>query len=627
MAVSQEKSKSQLTSKVQEILGLDLRSLALFRMGLALMVIADLISRAKALNAHYTDYGVLPRTAVINEIIHPWYWSIHLISGQPFVQGLLFALAFFVALLMLVGYRTRLATIATWALLISIQNRNLALIFAADDVLRAILFWAMFLPLGACYSIDSALNTSTKPLPKRVVSGATFALMVQLCFIYMWSAMYKTQSEIWWPDGDAVYYSLSFDQYATGFAQFLLGFPLPVLRVLTFKALWFEWLGPLMIFIPVLTSFFRCVAIISFILLHIGFELSFELGVLSFLSMATWLALTPSFVWDAAAKRVDTAERRGLTIYYDADCGFCKKVVHLIRTFLILPGTPLLMAQEDASIHADMEAQNSWVVVDWQGNRHFKFEAIAYVCSLSPLFWPLASVLRWNPVMAVGTKFYQAIASNRRTAGKFTKPLEWRPLEVNPSWLLNTVTLTLLALTSLWNLKGFVNQTFTRRAVQKNDWISLTHNFLSRKTFQRIDPIGRLTRLDQSWSIFAPAPPRDDGWHVIPGKLKDGSEIDVLRGRGSVIWEKPTPQQRKALYGNQQWRVYFINLNRAIGQKLYPYYGKYICNDWNSRHQGAQQLDSFEIYFMDERTVPPGEPQNVEKTNTWTQSCGDTSNP
>jgi hypothetical protein len=613
----------QSPSKLAAIFGLDLRSLAVFRIGLAMIVIADLISRSQALNAHYTDAGVLPGQALTRELLHPWYWSLHLISGHFLFQALLFLLAFLIALAMLVGYRTRLATIAIWALNVSVQNRNPALIFAGDDVLRAVLFWAMFLPLGACYSMDSALNSSTKPLPKRVLSGATVAFIVQLCFVYIWSAAYKTKSPIWWPDGDAVYYSLSFDQYVTEFGQFLLGLPLPLLRVLTFAALGFEWVGPLMLFIPFRTSFFRCVAIISFILLHIGFELCFSIGILSYLSIVNWLALIPSLVWDAAIKRLDTSQRRGLTIYYDADCGFCKKVVYLIRTFLILPGTPLLLAQDNDSIYADMLEKNSWVVVDWQGNRHFKFEAIAYVCSLSPIFWGLTPLLRWKPVMAPGTKLYEIVASNRRIAGLFTRPLKFRPLEIKPSLPLNIIALLLLFLTSLWNFKSFVTQTVERRTVPKNDWVSSAHKFLHRKTFQRIDVISYLTRLDQSWSIFAPAPPRDDGWHVIPGKLKDGTEVNVLQEGSPLSWEKPTVKQRRKLYPTIQWRVYFINLNRAIGKKLYPYYGAYLCRDWNSRHKGGKQLARFEIFFMKERTVPPGKPQNVETTNHWQQSCLD----
>ena len=608
------------SSKLRKMLGLDLRSLAVFRIGLALIVIADLISRAWGLNAHYTDSGVLPREALQKGLLHPWYWSLHLMSGESWFQAVLFGIAFLIALALLLGYRTRLAIIATWALNISLQNRNPALIFAGDDVLRAMLFWAMFLPIGCAYSVDSALNSATKPLPKRVVSGATFAFMIQLIFIYTWSAAYKTKSELWWPNGEAVYYSLHFDQYVTGFGQFLLDFPLPILKILTFAALIFEWVGPFMILIPFQTVFFRCLAIISFILLHIGFELCFSIGLLSYLSVINWLALIPTEIWDQGQEIIKTKPRQGLTIYYDADCGFCKKVVYLLRTFLILPGTPLLMAQEHESIYTDMLDKNSWVVVDWTDNRHYKFEAIAYVVSLSPIVSFLAPILRWQPIMNVGTKFYETIASNRKIAGKFTKPLKFRPLEINPSIVLNIVVIILLCLTTLWNFKNFVDQTVYRRQPQQ-DWINDAHHFLNRRTFQMINILGYVTRLDQSWSIFAPAPPRDDGWHVIVGKLRDGTTVNLLDGTREIIWDKPTLKQRQTRYQTIQWRVYFINLNRAMGQALYPYFADYLCRQWNHNHSGNQQLESFEIYFMDERTVPPGEPQTIQKKKVWQKSC------
>jgi hypothetical protein len=73
-----------------------------------------------------------------------------------------------------------------------------------------------------------------------------------------------------------------------------------------------------------------------------------------------------------------------------------------------------------------------------------------------------------------------------------------------------------------------------------------------------------------------------------------------------------------------QWLTYFINLNGASGKKLYPFYGKYLCYAWNTKHKGGEKLEKFNIYFMDERTVPPGEQQTVEKKLTWEQSCSAT---
>ena len=625
-------------SKLTQIFGLDLRSLAIFRIGLALVVMADLFSRLQGISDHYTDKGVLSREALHsnlfgsfialepakNALLHPWYWSFNLLNGSLVFQIFLFSIAFILTLFLLLGYRTRLAIIAVWALNISLQNRNPALIFAGDDVLRAMLFWGMFLPLGCAYSMDSAFNSATNPLPKRVISGATIAFIIQLIFIYTWSAAYKTKSEIWWPDGDAVYYSLHFDQYATEFGHFLLGFPIPILQIMTFGALIFEWIGPFLIFIPFRISFFRCVAIISFILLHIGFELCFSIGVLSYLSIVNWLALIPTEIWDRGQEIITNDSRRGLTIYYDKECGFCKKVVHVIRTFLILPGTPLLMAQDNESMYEDMLEKNSWVVVDWQENRHYKFEAIAYVVSLSPILYFLEPLLRWQPMMNQGTKFYEMIASNRKVAGNFTKPFRFRPLIIQSSLPFNLITLLLLLLTTIWNIKGFVDQTVARNSEYRNnnkkDWIYFTHHLLNRRTFQRINIIGYLTRLDQSWSIFAPAPPRDDGWHVIIGKLEDGSNVNILDENNPISWEKPTLKQRQKLYKTIQWRVYYINLNRAIGKKLYPHFVDYMIRDWNRKNPKDQQLKSLEIYFMDERTVAPGDVQSINKKKVWPKS-------
>jgi hypothetical protein len=601
MVAHKQTSETELASGFRTVFGLDLRSLAVFRVGLALIILVDLFIRFGDLSAHYTDAGVLPREA-LSEIAKPGHWSFHALSGSPIVQVLLFGIACFMAIAMLIGYKTRFATIASWALLVSLHNRNPALIFAGDDVLRALMFWAMFLPLGACYSVESALNTSPRRLPERVVSGATIALILQQCFIYMFSAAFKTKSPIW-GNGEAVYYSLSFDQYATPFGHFLLNFG-PLLAVFTYVTLALEWVGPLLLLVPFRNSFFRMVAIALFIPLHIGFGLTLNIGIFPFLSVVSWLAFLPSSFWNRLWKRIATPERQGLRIYYDAECGFCKKVVHFFRTFLILPGTPLLQAQDDTDVYADMQTYNSWVIQDWQGKRYFKFEGIAYVVSLSPVFRFLVPLLTWKPVMAIGTRFYETIAKNRRVAGRFTRPFKYRPLEIKSSRPLNLLALFLLFYTFLWNISAFAPDLFKRR------------------TWQRTEVLGRVTRLDQSWSIFAPAPPRDDGWNVVYGTQNDGTEIDALRDGRPVSWDKPTLGDRSNLYRhNMQWRTYFINLNRAIGKKLYPFYTQYVCRSWNGRHSQSQQLSRVDVYFMDERTVPPGETQTVEKTQVTQQPC------
>ena len=611
-------AKKNFNDLIQIIFSLDLRSLALFRICLALVTLTDLLIRRHNLVAHYSDQGVLP-LSTLKQISSPFYWSLFSFSGDAFIGSILFLLSILTAFCFLLGYQTKITTILLWLFVISVQNRNPALLFAGDDVLRAILFWSMFLPLGTYYSIDSALNTRTKPFPKQLISGATVAFIIQLVYIYVWSAFYKAKSDLWFPKGEAVYYALSFDQYGTYFGQFLLGFPDDFLVFLTVAALWFETFGPLLIFIPFYNVAFRWVAICSFILLHISFGLCFEIGIFPFLSISCWLALLPSSFWDGLEMSLATLPRKGLIIYYDADCGFCKKVVHFLTTFLILPFVPLLEAQSEESIYADMLERNSWVVVDWQNKRHYKWEGLAYVFSLSPILGYLASVMRYRPVMRVGTVIYETIANNRQIAGIFTRPFKFTRQDIRHSVTFNIITLSLLLFVTIWNFKAYINQTYGMRESVQNDWITVTEKIFNKASMQKIDNLAKITRLDQSWSIFAPNPPRDDGWYVIIGDLGGGRQVNLLSKSNSIDWRKPTIEERNKMYGDMQWRTFFINLNRAIGRRLYSDYGNYLCSSWKKNN--SEKITHLSIYFMDERTVPPRKKQTVTKKLFWQQSC------
>lgn len=598
MISGKKKFPNNFTLKLEEVFGLDLRSLAIFRMGIALLILIDLIQRYQNLTAHYTDFGILPRAALIEQFSNPWRWSIHLFNGEPFFQSILFILAGLVALALFFGYQTRFVTIFSWALLVSLYNRNNLIITAGDIELRLLLFWGIFLPLGACYSVDSALNSSTKPLPQRILTGATIALTLQVCFVYWFTGLLKSDP-VWWKEGSAVYYALNLDYMATHFTHFLLSFPPVVLKFITFTTLWIELLGPFLIFIPFRNSFFRSCAVVLFILLHIGFRVGLMIGLFPYVCIVAWLAFLPSGLWNWLSQRLENPQHEGLKIYYDRECNFCKKTVHLIRTFWILPQTPLLPAQDESEIFAEMKAQNSWVVVDSQGEKHFKFEAVVYLSSLSPLFQHLAPILKWPPFMFVGTKIYEKIANKRRTASKFTTHLKFRPLKIQASLVQNIAMAFFLICTLSWNLYSIEPNLFKIPAFIYRPSVALA--------------------LDQSWKMFAPYPGTSDGWYVIPGKLKDGTEIDVYKDGKPVSWEKPPLVS--ATYKDMYWIKYLEKIWRPEYQKHRLYYGRYLCRNWNSKHQGEKQLERFDIYFMLERTQPNYQPAKIQKISIWKHSC------
>ena len=65
-----------------QLLGLDLRSLAVFRFCVGLLLIVDLIFRTADLRAHYTDFGIMPRSAAAGEFANLYYWSFHFANGS-----------------------------------------------------------------------------------------------------------------------------------------------------------------------------------------------------------------------------------------------------------------------------------------------------------------------------------------------------------------------------------------------------------------------------------------------------------------------------------------------------------------------------------------------------------------
>lgn len=280
------------------LLGADLRSLALFRVGLGLVTLGDLVSRSFDLRAHYTDTGVLPTAALPEH--YPWFFSLHAVSGGWLLQAALLAAAACCAVGLIAGYRTRLACLALWGLTISLQNRNPLLLYGGDTLLRLMLFWGMLLPLGRRAAIDVRRKPAAPARRPWVVSWATAGLAVQVAGVYFFSALLKSGPT--WAEGTAVYYALNIDYMVTHFGRSLLGWP-GLLRAATHVVYYGELLAPLLLFCPVWPGPVRTLAVGLFVALHAVFAACFELGVFPWVGAAGMLGLLPAWFWERLRRR------------------------------------------------------------------------------------------------------------------------------------------------------------------------------------------------------------------------------------------------------------------------------------------------------------------------------------
>ena len=292
--------------------GIDPRSLALFRVSLSLVLLYDLVLRLANLNAFYTDAGVLPRAAQI-EIFSglPQLFSLHMMNGTFVGEAILLFVQFVAALAMLVGYQTWISTFVSWVLLVSLHNRNPMVLQGGDVLLRLLLFWGLFLPLGARASMDRWLappraQTTEKYANAPFVSLATFAALLQVCFIYWFTWALKTDAS-WRVDGTAIGYALSIDQLSRPLGKLLLHYP-DVMRVLTFVTVELERFGPLVALLPFWRS--RLLMVIVFTGFHFTMGLCMTLGVFTFIAPTAWLLFVPSGAWDFANARLGALKAR-----------------------------------------------------------------------------------------------------------------------------------------------------------------------------------------------------------------------------------------------------------------------------------------------------------------------------
>ena len=59
-------------------------------------------------------------------------------------------------------------------------------------------------------------------------------------------------------------------------------------------------------------------------------------------------------------------------------------------------------------------------------------------------------------------------------------------------------------------------------------------------------------------------------------------------------------------FESYRWRKYMNYIWLKRNAKHRKRYGAWLCKDWNSRHENSEKLEAFNMYFIKERTQPPG---------------------
>ncbi|MFC6953698.1 HTTM domain-containing protein [Halorubellus litoreus] len=292
-----------LRSRVQRAVvarfSVDRRALAAFRVALATAVLVDLALRLRDVRAFYTDAGVLPRALLLETFPALGRLSIHTLSGGLWWQLVLFAATAVAALALAAGYRTRLATAVTFALVLSMQLRNPVLLNAGDSLLRRLLLWSVLLPLGARWSVDARRRESTVDRAD-VASIAAAGLLVQVLAVYVVNAVLKARGSAW-HDGTAGRLAFGMDAITVMFGEVVAEFP-ALLTAGTYAWTVVLLAAPLLV---LATGRARTAVVAAFATGHVAMALTLRLGAFPLVSLAALVPFLPGVVWDRVERVVD----------------------------------------------------------------------------------------------------------------------------------------------------------------------------------------------------------------------------------------------------------------------------------------------------------------------------------
>ena len=208
-------------------------------------------------------------------------WALHIVSLIVFAM-------------MMVGFRTRIATVLGFLFAASYVNRGIEASFGLDQVNVMLAMYLMLAPTGDAYSVDAWIRRRQGlPEPGPAVSTNIAMRLIQLhmCVVYFFAGASKLAGSTWW-DGYAMWLSVANLEYQSLDMTWLSEWPKTVALLTHVSVLW-----ELTYFALVWPKLSRPVVLMLAVALHLG--IAMFLGMITFglaMIFANMAFLSPALV-------------------------------------------------------------------------------------------------------------------------------------------------------------------------------------------------------------------------------------------------------------------------------------------------------------------------------------------
>jgi hypothetical protein len=296
------------------------------------------------------------------------------------------------AMLLTVGFLTRLNSLIVFLCLTSIQQRNLYITHGGDTFLRVAGFFLIFAPAGAALSVDRLIRIWRGKEGAQLRPCRPWAQrMIQFELSLVYCAAFCSKAEgVPWVQGTALYYVYNLDE--------LRRFPLPswFFHPMALKlSSWFTLLLEFSLGVLIWVEDLRYALLALGVLFHLFLEYSLNLPMFQWDILSAYILFVDAADLERAWNwiRIHVASHIGepLEVLYDAGLERNRRIVELLAALDIFQRLSFREVRASGSKSAILPAKGrKQILVSTPTGLRYGIDRMFALGKVVPLLWPLA---------------------------------------------------------------------------------------------------------------------------------------------------------------------------------------------------------------------------------------------
>ncbi|HYP90768.1 MAG TPA: DCC1-like thiol-disulfide oxidoreductase family protein, partial [Polyangiaceae bacterium] len=391
--------------------------------------------------------------------------------------------------------------------------------------------------------------------------------------------------------------------------------PFWVMALLTRSTIVIELTLAFILLVPTSQPWLRRIAFLLALGLHGNIALLSRLGPFSYVMVMGFLLWFGQSELDLLGRWFGRPAR-AVTVIFDSDCGICLWTCRLLKR--LDPWQRLTFVGNDdvAALPAGVDAktyESTVVVLDAEGRVFLEERAVRRLLRALPFGIVLAAWLYVPGLSQLARASYRWVSAHRiQISGFFglgacgvpsAAPSEKRAAgpwlgrfgdELRNGRALLRETLAFMLMVTLATEVMKSNPYVTRRVQlgARPQWMTEFVGY---------------TRMLEGWGMFAPEPPYDDGRLVVDARTADGRKLDPFTGEAPEF----DPESPRGWGHDQLWCDYSNHIRWSNNQGRRTFLKAYLQNWHIYEHRPHDQLTSFDVWWIQDKSPKPGEKHGV----------------